>query len=367
MDKPQIMHRSLLSMLWIVLVFTTPSYGQAARNYFYAGRDFGSEAMFHPITLIVNGGYGIMQVGNRDKNLFNVHYGIAFKNVIENLTHPIQSIEEFGWKTFVRTEIVPTSLKPRSAQYFPNYQLHLIGGGMTYRMLLEWYRHHDIQHPTRNALFTIAVYHLLNELVENDAYEGVNVDAIADLYLFDPLGILLFNFEAVSRFFSKTLNMADWSFMPTYNPYLRTLENNGQSFVIKYALPGAPRLRFFYFFGMNGVMGLSYKRKDGTSLSFGGGFMAKDLVRNERNDNIRSLTASLIWNIGFFYDKDNSLLASLLFSGSRVYKARLNIYPGILSFGKVSPGFFCAIGNQNEVILGARLVSFPVGLATALF
>jgi hypothetical protein len=336
---------------------------QQTTFYFYHGYAFGSEATYNPLSTILNGGYGILQVGTREKNLFAIDYRTGWRNVRENVTHPIREIEAFGWKTFITTEIFPTSLAPRSAQYVPNYQNHLIGGGMTYRMLREWYIYHGYAHSALWASGSWLAYHLLNEIVENNNYAGTNVDPIADILVFNPLGVLLFSDAHVARFFAETLQLRDWSFFPTLNPVTGMLENNGQNFAMKWRFPGQKTWSLFYNFGLNGIVGLSYKRRDGASISVGGGAMARSLRQITRDDQMRSLTADLVWNAGFFYDREGSLLASLLFSGSRAYKARANLYPGLIRVAGVTLGVFAAVGQKNEFIFGMSLRGMPLGLA----
>ena len=45
-----------------------------APYYFYQGRDYGSEAMVQPLRMIVNSGYGIMQLDNRSASVVDVDY-----------------------------------------------------------------------------------------------------------------------------------------------------------------------------------------------------------------------------------------------------------------------------------------------------
>ncbi len=85
-------------------------------------------------------------------------------------------------------------------------------------------------------MLSLTAYHTLNEIVENNRYRGVNVDPIADMLIFNPLGVMLFSSDRVARFFSETLHLRNGSFFPTINPALGTLENNGQNFAIKIRL-----------------------------------------------------------------------------------------------------------------------------------
>jgi hypothetical protein len=110
-------------------------------------------------------------------------------------------------------------------------------------------------------------------------------------------------------------------------------------------------------------VGLSYKTDDERNFSFGAGLRAKELINVDDGTRGRKLTANLTWNIGAFYDRDNSLLASILFSGLNDYKLHINIYPGIIHIGKFSPGLFCAFGEQGKFVSGLNLSYVPVGIA----
>jgi hypothetical protein len=107
--------------------------------------------------------------------------------------------------------------------------------------------------------------------VENGKYQGDDVDPIADLWIFDPAGILLFSSEGVNRFFSEELNLADWSLQASFLLSPVALHNNGQYFSVKWKFPFSDRWFLFYCFGMNGLIGLSYKMSGGSAVSVGGG------------------------------------------------------------------------------------------------
>ncbi len=292
-----------------------------------------------------------------------MEYHTGWENVWMNILHPVREINTFGWKKFISTEIAPTNLKPKSAQYIPNYQDHLIGSGMQYRAMREWYAHHRFPCNRLFAFGTMAALHLLNEVVENNGYRGTNVDPIADLLVFDPLGMLLFESDRVSRFFSQTLNLRDWSTLPAFDPIHRSLENHSDNFSMKWRIPKQRTWGVFYNFGLNGMLGMSYTREDSSCFSAGIGIMAKDRKKVEPEKDNLFLTVDLVWNMGFFYDRNGSLMASLLLSGSRAYKAKINVFPGVIRFAGVSPGFFFAVGQKNECIFGAFVRSIPLGLA----
>jgi hypothetical protein len=357
------MKKAIPAVLCLAALNAFPSPPQDPPPYFYHSLPYGSEYACNPVSTILIGGFSIFQVGNRGKRPEDVDYRAGWENVRENILHPFREIGRFGWKKFLTTEIIPTSLAPKSAQYVPNYQDHLIGSGMQYRLMREWYAAHGYPENRLFAFGTMTAFHLLNEVVENNGYRGTNVDPIADLLVFDPLGMLLFESDRVSKFFSQTLNLRDWSTWPAYDPVHRTLENNSDNYSMKWHLSWMGRWSVFYNFGLNGMLGLSYAREDGACLSGGVGVMTKSLRQVEPDSRGRWLTADLIWNAGLFYDRNGSLMASLLFSGSRAYRMKLNVLPGVLRIAGVSPGFFVALGKENELIFGTFLKPIPLGLA----
>jgi hypothetical protein len=351
----------------LLLMPVAPAFGTDDEEpyYFYQGLNYGSEALLHPIRLIVNGGYGILQIDQRANRISDVDYETGLRNVWRNLSHPFDAIGANGWKDFLQREVIPVSINSHKAHYWPNYTQHLIGGGMTYRLYSEWFRYHGYYRPKLMSALTITVYHMLNEVVENNTYVGWTTDPIADLYLFDPLGILLFSSDRVARFFGQTMHMADWSYQPSINLNNGNLENHGQNFAMKLNIPWWKRWQLFYHYGTHGELGLTRRLNRHDSFSFGFGFKASEL---------REITAGingvdLAFTGGLFYDRNNSLLASLLVAQTKDYRFRLNVYPGLFSIGPFTPGFFLADRRNNGMVFGITYVytpGLPLGLAAEI-
>lgn len=330
--------------------------------YFYRDQDFGSESLIHPLRLILNGGYGILQLDNRSNSPWDVDYRNGWKVTWRNITDPTGAIQADGWGDFFQREVIPVSINSGQAQYWPNYMQHLIGGGMSWRLMAEWYRRHGYSHDRLWATTTITAYHLLNETVENEDVEKWTTDPVADLLIFDPLSILLFSSDRVSRFFGETLNMRDWSYQPAYNPRSETLENMGQNFAIQWPLPGSETWSLFYHWGTHAEIGLSRHLSDGWTLSAGAGLIAKNLIPDEGSFR----TVDLATSAGVFLDREGSLMGSLEFAGSKDYKSRLNLYPGLLPWDLVDPGLFVVYHQDDDVTVGitlGRLRHLPLGIA----
>jgi len=346
------------TVLLLLSLFSAGIYAQ--KKYFYTGKDYGSEAVFNPISSIINGGFDIFQV-QRNRDLRSVTFAAGFNNVMRNIKDPLTPVHNYGAWNFIKDQIIPFSIDKNDAQYWPNYTLHLIGGGRTYAAMTEWYEYHNVPVPVVFSLLTISAYHIINETVENESYEGDNVDPIADIYLFDIGGVVLFSFDGVKKFFAEDLNLSDWSLQPCFSIRNRELHNVGQYFSIKWKIPFLEKWHLFYYFGTNGVGGLSYRYDSGYALSAGIGFSGTELFTIDEKTNKKGLNLDL--NAGVFYDKDNSLLASFVYTRKSDYKLNLNIYPGVIKFSAFSPGFFIAYGMHKQIIWGITAAWMPFGLA----
>ncbi|MCK9408351.1 MAG: hypothetical protein M0R68_04375 [Bacteroidetes bacterium] len=351
---------------WLILILSVSLWDTIQsqhRYYFYTGKLYGSESLINPGSLLVNAGFDILQSVPHSRKLSTIKFGIGVRNVYNNLSDPFTQIDKFGWKKFIGQEVFPLSLKIEEAQWFPNYTLHFIGGGMDARMMYEWYTVHNLPSPTLLAGLTIAAYHVVNEAVENDMFVGPNVDPIADIYIFNLGGALLFTSDAVAEFFSTTLHMTAWPGQPAWNPEFNTLENHGHYYVMKYQLPFAPTTSLFYHFGDNGLIGLSFLQPNNESVTLAVGATQRQLRTVDITNGARTVTVDLGWMAGIFYDRENSLLASIMASNRINEKLRLNLYPGVIDLWGFSPGLFAALGNRNQFMAGFSLQYSPVGLA----
>jgi hypothetical protein len=342
--------RSICILVCEILIFNIPNtLGQ--ERYFYKGLNFGSEALYNPFNLILNSGFGIMQMENHSRKIFDLPYREGARNLWRNLRDPGGPISRYGWGNFASNELFPLHVTKTRAQWLPNYQLHLIGGGMTYRATYEWYQLHGLPAARVMSITTMALTHVLNEIVENGSYQGDNVDPISDIYFFDIGGIILFSFDNINRFFSRKVIMADWSLMPSINLRDMTLQNNGQNFSFKWKLPFAQKWSLFHYYGLQGLTGTSYKFRGNDALSIGLGLRSRKVEVIDQNTNRE--TVDLVWNGGLFYDRDNSLLCSFLLSGQRDKALILNIYPGVARLGRFSPGLWMVMSRSGQVMFGA--------------
>ncbi len=356
-------------MFILLLLFAVcgESRAQAKKYYFYfPEKQYGSELHSTPWSLFVNGGFDVLRNGGHENNgetinIFKLDYKQGFTNVWDNITSPAYHINKYGWKRFLKNEVFPSSLNVNEAQWVPNYGHHILGSGMLYVRMAGWFDYHDYRYPYFLSMLTTTAYQALNEALENNHSNKTNVDPIADLLIFNPLGFLVFSFDGVKRFFSETIQMYDWSLQPVFNPYNYYLENAGLQFVFKYQPSFSRRYGLFFYYGIYGIGGLSYRFDDGAHLSVGAGTVVNRLNENIIN-NSRIITPITDGALGIFYDWNHSLMTSVLITGPRLYNARINIYPGFFRLGWFRPGFYLAFGEWDRFVTGFSLVHFPVGL-----
>ncbi|HEY5376385.1 MAG TPA: hypothetical protein VIK01_22045 [Polyangiaceae bacterium] len=328
--------RSFISALFSIAVLSTPRFTRASDEaspapepYFYKGYDYGSQALYSPLWVFLNRGYDVLQDRAGSRSIFQQEYQHNGETVGKNLLNPFPAIAHRGYGRFFREEIFPLSYTKTSARWVPNYTLHLIGGGMTYTALTEWFQQHDVPAPRVFSAGTLLASAFVNETLENKGVVGYNTDAIADFFFFDIGGIILFSFDWPNEFFSKTLIVADWSLQPSFTYPNFDLHNQGNYFSMKFPLPFYQRLRLFSYMGLGTLFGLSYQVDSQYSVSGGAGTMASRLVstslNNADNDVDFAKTA------GLFVDRNNSLLASFQITNVQDYFLHFNLYPNVFA------------------------------------
>lgn len=349
-----------LSVLIVIIISMQSLWGQkidsTKKTYFYHAYNYGSMAMFSPWSVVLNGSFDVLQLDGKNRNITRLPYGTGLKNVFNNtFGHPGATISQIGWGRWLTTEVLPLNFTMQGAQWLPNYQLHLIGGGMTFRMLQEWYQHHGVAAPGAWAAGTIALYHVVNEAVENEAFVGYNTDPIADLLVFDWLGAVLFMSDDVSEFFAETLHLTDWSHLPMITFPNGQLGNNGLYYSMKWNIPNSEKLSAWYMMGMSNMAGASYKLDAENSITVGAGARGRNLYMVDAR--VRALTLNLVPTGGVFWDKNNSLMASLTASGQEDQTVILNVYPGVIELEGVRPAFWAAWGSGGTLGIGVAVSS----------
>jgi hypothetical protein len=149
--------------------------------------------------------------------------------------------------------------------------------------------------------------------------------------------------------------MVEWPYQAMFNVGEREFRNVGQNYAIRPNLFGTTNHRPFIYFGIATVFGLSHRLNASDSLSWGAGAAVVDAQR----DNVRLRATG-----GLFYDRNDSLLASIVFNGTDDLAVRCNVHPGVIVGGKWSPGVFVGVGDDGELSAGITIRLTPVGIST---
>jgi hypothetical protein len=330
-------------------------------RYYYFGYDYGSQAEYNPLWVFINRSFDVLQDHVADRNIFKLEYRHNAANVLRNLADPFPAIRDRHWGVFLTQEIFPLNWTDHGARWMPNYGLHLVGGGMTFAALREWYDDHHWPWPWAWSAATVMASALVNESIENKGVHGYNTDAIADIYVFDIGGIVLFSFDAVNRLISRYAVLADWSLQPSITLPRGELHNHGNYFALKIPLPFYPRLRLFTYFGEATTAGLSFQLDREYSLSFAAGGAATRL-RNQATQRVENVVTFAPTALAFL-DRRESLLASLQVSDMPDYFLHLNVYPHALSPRGPRVGFWTVLDKHGHAGLG---VAFALGIGPGI-
>ena len=177
--------------------------------------DYGSAALFGPVQVGLNRAFSTTVWAGAERRLGSVEWQGGFHTVWDTLSHPGAAIERAGgFGTWLKRETLPgfkrlghgpsprTSLGTWSPVVFPT------GTSPSGWSLEGW------PAPRLVAAGFSWASDFINEVMEAaNASPGSpgHATTVADLYIFDPLGMLIFEIDALARFFSGTLRAADWS------------------------------------------------------------------------------------------------------------------------------------------------------------
>ncbi len=309
--------------------------------------------MYGPLWVFMNRGFDVVQDHVAPRNVFSFDYRTNTGNVLWNVAHPLPAIGHDGWGKFLKEEIFPLSFTASTARWTPNYSLHLIGGGVTYRALSEWFEDNQVPAPRVWAAATLMASALVNESLENHGVVGYNTDCLADLYVFDVGGIILFSFDWPNRLFSRQIVIADWSLQPTFTGPSGQLHNTGNYFSAKWALPFYRRLSLFAWFGEATTGGLSFKLTDQLALSAAAGGAVVHL--NNQSSNTVANTVTFVATGALFLDRNNSLLASLQVTNTDDYFVHLNVYPHAFTWRGPSIGGWVVMDRRERFAGGIAI------------
>jgi hypothetical protein len=298
--------------------------------YFFHGTGQGTDATAGPFDVVLNKGYATAQWEGFGRHIFDHPYG--WSRTWRSISHLNEAMEySGGWGRTLRVNVVPGSEEGwRTWAWVPNYFGHVVEGGIAYRRLKEWAEWQGIGHA---GLFAGAV--TWGAAFINEAYEAPDPGpphggTTLDLLFFDIGGILLFESDRVSRFFSRNLRASIWPTQASLLVNDGRLMNNGHHLVLKLPFLGiTDRVSFFLKAGVGFAGGLAIHRPDGLDITVGVGAESKIRFIDPTT---RLVTSEFGPAGGIWIDRRGVLLASLLIEPHTDRVMGLNVYPGVIPF-----------------------------------
>lgn len=331
---------------------------KAQYGYFYTGKDYGSESYLSPATQILNGGFDMLQTVNYSNHFEEMDLLRGMKMTFRSLTQPRKAIRVVGMKKFISSELVPFGFSRTNSQWIPNYALHMMGGGMEYARMIDYYAYHNFKNPRLWAAATAITEQFFNESVEMVGKNYLSWSAVADFYFFNLPGMLLFSFEPVQRFFSHKVILRSWLGQASFVQHDLSLRNTGQYYSVKIQPNFAGPVSFLYYMGAGWLFGGGLDIQEVT-YSIGYGMKTEEtfIIDEGTEQEFVKFTPSA----GFFIDKENSLLFSLVVTTHKIYheNIRMDLFPGVLKVGDISFGLWANYSFEKESYYGITFKGIP--------
>lgn len=329
----------------IIILFTITFLINSTLSAEYRIFDKKKDSVWTPYTYVINGTFDVIQNP----------YWFSQDNFSEKLTEvwdrvrkPNQNIKkDGGYKKLFNDEFL-------SSRVVPNLGLHFIGGSYDTLKLREYFDYYGYPMPGLwSFLFTYAA-HMGNEALETSYHDISSHDHIADLYVFDLAAFFMSYNKTYVNFLLDDLEVKSWNFQPVWSLKSDDFFNVGLNYISrpKVFQFHDKKLRPFIFFGMQNIVGLSYLYKEDRTISLGGGMSLTDPLEQKGR-----------FVVSFFHETNGELDGSLFINGSEDMSWRLNLYPNLLKYKDIDPGFIIGNKRGGGISLGLS-VNMPFGLGT---
>ena len=322
---------------------------------------FGSVSVMGPLNVLFNRGFSLLHFRDQPRDIREIQWGNGFSAVVDGLTHPRTAIDRAGgWGTWLKREFLPTD-KVWEWAWAANYGGHILAGGITSRYLEEWFVANGVPMPALSSAVYLMGTMMVNEMIEHPDGTGSG-SGVADMLIFDPLGILLFRIDGLARFFGEELHATDWSPQAAVALPGTRVQNVGQILAYKIRLPFLERTRLLLTLGQQGLGGLTYRFDSGLSLGVAGGIDGNLRIVDPETgqESIEPRPAG-----AFYLDRDDSLLASVVLGYDAHNFIGVNVYPGVLPGYFASLGLWATVTQSREFSFGLSSRS-TLGLGTGL-
>jgi hypothetical protein len=224
----------------------------------------------------------------------------------------------------------------------------------------EWFAARGVPMPKVAAATLYLSGQFLNEVVEQHNGTEKSAATAIDILVFDPASILLFEIDGVARFFSRKVRGLDWSPLASVTIPNGQIQNNGQLMAYKVAISRSRGIEALTVLGITGQVGAMKSIGKGHSIGVAGGVEGVDRVI----DPLTQLeTVKLTPSAGLYWDRDDSLMGSVLYGRTTENDLSVNLYPGVLPGPARRIGLWFVHTRSGQVRFGlATTRSLGLGL-----
>lgn len=334
-----------------VILIPLPVQADSAPRY-YEAMNYGSESLYSPLGNFLSYAFDTLQL---PESFDTKDFDGRFDRVMDHLGDPKDAIaQEGGFKRFINRQIFPIDPAHSNDSWaiLPNYFLHLLGGGIAYRKDLEWFDARGDQHGVLKASVLAMTSEIIQEVFEKKT--TTDDDEVADVYLFRPIGMLLFSNDRIANKVMRTLDPAVWPYLQVYDPSEDRLMNLGINYIYRPPITTVKNSRLFIFTGLNNLVGISHEMGEDEAFSWGIG------LATQRVDDTLSQQSDLEPSIGLFYDRNKSLLWSFVLNDTGNNHFRFNLFP-LQDTGLGSAGYFVSQHEDDSWSFGVTY-RFQLGI-----
>jgi hypothetical protein len=196
---------------------------------------------------------------------------------------------------------------------------------------------------------------LVNEAIESRHLDAGVPSTVFDVYVFEPIGIALFSFDGVARFFARELHAQDWSPQSAQTFPSGQLLNGAQMISYHIALPWIERLDLLSVTGQGTQTGLLWDLDAERSVGAAFGFASKSRELDELGRERLEARASA----ALYLSRRGSLLASLTGFKGMDNLAAVNLYPGWAGERFRDLGFWAVVRRGGGVSVGITARRVP--------
>ena len=335
---------------------------ESRQPFFFHGQNYGSESQFGPINVFINVGMMLAGRFNYSDNIYDINYGGQFKNVAHSILRPDKSVEEMGYWGFLQREVLPFGT---TGAWIPNYSLHFLGEGMVYRKMAEYYQAKNVLMPRTMAALTVTAAQLMNETIENGKTRHGNTDALADFW-FNLGGIAAYSFDGFARLFTGRVKLLYWPGQPVIAAPDASLINHTEGYSWKIGMGDWTKWQLFIGTGLPSAFGFSVPQDAVNSYTYTVGFSAGDAAKgggiweknssesnSEDDSQLTSIPLTTLYPVvGFYWDRNHSLMLRALVGYSSALHLNINLFPGVFKINGYPVGGYVLTTGMESIAVG---------------